>query len=348
MNTNFDPNNIGVPNGNYFGFPYTNEEANVIIYPVSWDVTTSYSAGTAKGPKAIKEASLQLDFFDFSIPNAHLIGIGTYKADKEVKKENKRLRKFAEHVIIELEEGVDQNSEDLAPYIAEVNAGCDTMVRHVKAETGALLAEGKLITLLGGDHSTPLGYLQALAEHHAEFGILQIDAHADLREAYEGFTYSHASIMYNALQIESVKKLVQVGIRDLCEAENNLAESHEAVKMFNDFELKNNAFNGLTWQKQCDAIIAELPQKVYISFDIDGLDPSLCPNTGTPVAGGLSFNQALYLIEKVVESGRTIIGCDLVEVAPGYDEWDANVGARMLYKMSNWMYISNNRDFLKQ
>jgi agmatinase len=96
-------------------------------------------------------------------------------------------------------------------------------------------------------------------------------------------------------------------------------------------------FEGVTWKMICDDIVASLPMQVYLSFDIDGLDPKLCPNTGTPVPGGLELEQAVYLIRRVADSGRKIIGCDLNEVVPGLDDWDANVGARLLYKMCNLM-----------
>ena len=103
-------------------------------------------------------------------------------------------------------------------------------------------------------------------------------------------------------------------------------------------------FEGRTWDSICREMIQELPDKVYISFDIDGLDPKLCPNTGTPVPGGFSFQQAMYLIRKVVESGREIIGFDLCEVAPGDEgDWDANVGARVLYRLNNFMNLSRKR-----
>jgi agmatinase len=220
----------------------------------------------------------------------------------------------------------------------------------VRATATRHLDEGKLVAVLGGDHSTPLGLLDALAARYegAEadgFGILQFDAHADLRAAYEGFEFSHASIMYNALKIKPVQRLVQVGIRDICEAEARLAdESNGRVTIFYDAYLQEERLNGTPWKKICKKIVANLPQHVYISFDIDGLDPKLCPGTGTPVPGGLEFEQACYLIKYVVKSGRRIIGFDLNEVAPGTDpDWNGGVGARLLYKLCNWMAVSQGK-----
>src|SRR5205823_5704166 len=111
---------------------------------------------------------------------------------------------------------------------------------------------------------------------------LQLDAHCDLRNAYEGFIYSHASIMYNVLQQEGITKLVQVGIRDYCNEEMELAEKDKRIKIFFDADLKHSRFVGDAWHGACKKIVEELPDKVYFSFDIDGLDPKLCPHTGTP------------------------------------------------------------------
>lgn len=216
------------------------------------------------------------------------------------------------------------------------------MVAYVQHECGYWLDRKRIVGLLGGDHSTPLGFIQALAERHESFGILQFDAHCDLREAYEGFTYSHASVMYNALKLPQVNRLVQVGIRDYCAQEVELIRNSKGrVIAFFDEALCNGRYEGRTWKEQCEEIVNTLPEKVYVSFDIDGLNPSLCPNTGTPVAGGLEFSQAVYLLRTLIKSGKTIIGFDLNEVAPGEDEWDANVGARLLFKLAVFAGLSN-------
>ena len=201
--------------------------------------------------------------------------------------------------------------------------------------------------MLGGDHSAPFGAIRAHAEAFPDLGILHLDAHADLREAYEGFTWSHASIMFNVVrQLPAVKKLVQVAIRDLCEAEAALIDgSGGRIVTFHDSKLAQGRFDGATWTHQVDEIVSHLPERVYLSFDIDGLDPTLCPNTGTPVPGGLSFHQASALLAGVVRSGRSIVGFDLCEVAPdpAGGEWDGNVGARLLYKMIGWMQFRSPR-----
>lgn len=331
----FDPSATGVNNGNYFGFPYSLDEAETVIYPVRWDVTTSYGGGASRGPEAILEASPQLDFFDFDYPRAWKNRIGSHPGCEAAARDNDRYRAKAAEIIEGLERG-----EDISRYAAtlsEVNEACRRVNACVKEDTAGLLAGGKKVVLLGGDHACPLGYLEALAGRHETFGILHIDAHADLRRAYEGFTYSHASIMYNALQLPSVTRLVQVAVRDICPDETDLiAASDGRVVLWDDYRLARRTFEGGRWADICREIVRSLPEKVYVSFDIDGLDPSLCPGTGTPVPGGLFFQQASYLLAVLALSGRTVIGADLCEVSPGGADdstWDANVGARVLYKL---------------
>ncbi|KAB2813892.1 agmatinase family protein [Phaeocystidibacter luteus] len=329
----FDPN--GPASGNrIFGLPFSQKDAEIVILPVPWEVTVSYDAGTALGPEAILEASKQVDLYDPFVKDAWKMGIYMAKLDPKVIEKNRKYRDKAVAYLSAVEVGHEDETTD--ELLAKINKSCKKMVNWVQERTTELMNEGKRVILLGGDHSTPLGYLEALAKEH-EFGILQIDAHADLRNAYEGFTYSHASIMFNALKIDNVKKLVQVGIRDYCEEEVEVIEASEGrVKTYFDRDLKHQQYAGATWKQQVDDIISQLPQKVYVSFDIDGLDPKLCPHTGTPVAGGFESEEVMYLFERLSESGKTIIGMDLNEVAPGpHDEWDANVGARLLYRMAN-------------
>ncbi len=328
--------------GTLYGLPYTVDNARVVAIPVPWDVTVSYRTGASKGPKAILDASCQVDLFDESIPNAWKTGIAMDVFPKEFEKLNGTLRKKVETYLDAFVEG----KGDTKPMLAirdEVNKKCDDFRKHVKSKSLGFLKKNKIVALIGGDHSTPLGLMEAVSERVKSFGILHIDAHCDLRNAYEGFTYSHASIMFNALKIKNLERLVQVGIRDFSEGENKLIQDSKGrVKLFSDKAMKERMYEGTTWKQITKNIIDQLPQNVYLSFDIDGLDPKLCHNTGTPVPGGLEYHQAVYLIEKVVESGRKIVSFDINEVAPGNDEWDANVGARLLYKIANLAALSNN------
>jgi agmatinase len=337
----FDPNGTGIT-GNLFGLPFSVEDAEVVIVPIPWEVTVSYQTGTAKAPKAILDASVQVDVLIKDIPDAWKLGIAMLPVPENIRDESNRLRNLAAKHI----QAVEQQKiiDELDPVLNTVNEGCENLNIYVKATTQKLLREGKLVGLLGGDHSTPLGFIRALSERYEQFGILQIDAHADLRKAYEGFTYSHASIMHNALKITGVNRLVQVGIRDFCDEElEAIRDSGGRVVTFFDEDIKTWGYEGNTWEEICEQIVKQLPDLVYISFDIDGLDPKLAPHTGTPVAGGFEFQQIIYLIKKLVLANKKIIGFDLNEVAPGPTDWDANVGARMLWQLCNWMAVSNKK-----
>ena len=342
---NFDPNGLGDAKNNIYGLPFTTEEAEVVIIPVPWEVTVSYSAGTALGPQVIYNASYQVDLFDPKIEDAWKIGIAMDTASDDIASKSESLRRKAEKYIEMLVEGeVAEPGSEMDEIRTLINEECVKMNTWVKTKALSFIDKNKIVALLGGDHSTPLGLMQALAERNNSFAILQIDAHADLRDAYEGFEFSHASIMFNALKIPQVSKLVQVGIRDYCQAEFDIINSSNGrVVTFFDRDIKHKQLEGTPWSSICNDIISQLPNEIYLSFDIDGLDPKLCPNTGTPVAGGFEFEQILMLIERIVDSGKRIIAFDINEVAPGGDEWDANVGARLLYRIANMVAKSNGR-----
>lgn len=346
----FDPNGPAGDDAGIFGLPYTEKDAELILIPVPWDVTVSYSTGANKGPAAILEASKQVDLFLKDVPNAWENKICMLEVPEDLRKQSKKLRKYAEQYIEMFINNpqVSKTSEG-KELLTVINSACEEMNNWVYNQSKKYLKARKKVSLIGGDHSTPLGLLQALSEIN-EFSILHIDAHCDLRKAYEDFTYSHASIMYNAMKNKNITNLVQVGIRDWCQEEHDMiTKSRGRIKAYFDENLKYDQYNGKSWSAICDEIIQQLGKRVYISFDIDGLDPKLCPNTGTPVPGGLEYHQALMLVKKVVASGRKIVGFDVVEVAPGKeDEWDANVGARLVYQMANQMLISGRKNISKK
>lgn len=340
----FDPNSVGNPNNNIFGLPFLEEDARLVILPVPWEVTVSYNAGTARAPVHIFKASLQVDLFDPDNKDAWKQGIFMRPVDRKIVMKSDYLRKEAELYINYIAEGeLVEDNKFMCKTLKEVNAGSLYMNDWVFQQTKELLDAGKLVGLLGGDHSTPLGFFKAIAEKHGEFGILQIDAHCDLRKAYENFNYSHASIMYNALsEIRALRKLVQIGIRDFGDEEWEYIENSDGrVVTYLDKDIKCRMYEGEIWKTIADEIITHLPEKIYISFDIDGLDPKLCPHTGTPVPGGFETEQLFYLFRKLLESGRKLIGFDLNEVGVSQDEFDENVGARCLFKLCNMLISSN-------
>jgi len=340
----FDPNNAGNPNNNIFGLPFGEDDARVVILPVPWEVTVTCGAGTARAAEHIRKASIQIDIYDADFPDGWKQGFYLRDVDKKLLMKSDYLRKEAELYIDYISRGQKvEDNQFMRKTLKDVNDGSVFLNKWVYEQTKNLLSRGKLVALLGGDHSTPLGYFKAIAEKYDEFGILQIDAHCDLRSGYHGFTYSHASIMNNALEeIQNLKTLTQIGIRDYSVGELDVIQnSNGRITTFFDADIKCRQYEGQTWREITDEIINRLPEKVYISFDIDGLDPKLCPNTGTPVHGGFELEELFYLFSKILQSGRRLIGFDVLEVAVGESSWDANVGARVLWKLCNLLVKSN-------
>ena len=343
--SSYDPNYVSNPNNNIFGLPSNEEDSKLIIIPVPWEVTVSYGSGTARACDAVFKASMQVDLFDPEFPDVWKQGFFMRSTDKKILMKSDYLRKEAELYIDYIAEGSDVNDNQfMTKTLREVNEGSVYLNNWVHEQTKSLLEKNKLVGLLGGDHSVPLGFYKAIAEKYESFGILQIDAHCDLREAYESFNYSHASIMYNTLkEISQVERLIQVGVRDYGADEwNYIKESNYRVITYFDKEIKSRIYEGENWKKISQEIVSKLPQNVFISFDIDGLDRKLCPFTGTPVPGGFELDQVFYLFNTLLKSGKKIVGFDLNEVGIGGDtDWDANVGARVLFKLCNLLVTSN-------
>lgn len=329
-----------------FGMGHLPDEAHVIVIPVPFAATCSYGSGAENGPAAVLAASPQIDAFDphtRTTANAgkagEPLGIAMLEESTTVRRWHDDARRLT--TLVRTAPG------SRADALREANELCERVDTYVYTTAREWLERGRSVALVGGDHATAFGAIRAHAERYPGLGILHVDAHADLREAYEGFVWSHASIMYNVLErVPGVSKIVQVGIRDFCEEEyTRIQQSSGRVSTFFDADLAERQFDGETWNDQVKRIVDGLPRDVYVSFDIDGLEPSLCPHTGTPVPGGLTFNQAVALIAAVPRSGRRIVGVDLTEVAPGPegDEWDGNVAMRILYKLLSWMMASAPR-----
>jgi len=248
--------------------PAMPENALFHIIPAPLEHTVSYGTGASRGPAAILEASQQLEAWDgYSCPG--VLGIHTAPA-------------------------VDCSGSIEAALARITQSACEALTHNA------------LPVLLGGEHSASLGALRALKERHAHFGIVHIDAHADLRPSYQGSIYSHASVMRRAAADLGLR-LAQFGVRDLCLEE---AQARREFKV-HFLDAPALARKGLP-----AALLPEdFPETIYISFDVDGLDPAYMPATGTPVPGGLSWYESLEIIERCA-SKRRVIGFDVMELAP--------------------------------
>lgn len=310
---------------NIFGINTKEKDASVVLIPVPWEVTTSYGDGTSDGPKIIEKASHQVDLWDSTFGNiVEQKGVFMFSEDKAIRELNNKLKPKA----------LDS--------VNDVNTASDKVNELVYKKAKENLEKNRVVGVVGGDHSSPIGLIKAITEKHSnDYAVLHFDAHADLRKEYQRFNHSHASIMYNVMTAPfAPRKLVQVGIRDFCEEElTRIKKSEGKIKTFFDDDISEKKFSGTSWEEVCVSIVKELPDNIYISFDIDGLDPMLCPGTGTPVPGGLSFNEFSYLFKKLLEAKKKIIGFDLCEVSGS--EWDANVGARVLFKLCGLTLATN-------
>jgi agmatinase len=336
----FDPDAAAFDDAGIFGLPADPERAAVHVVPVPFDATTSYRKGAAGGPGAVLRASRQVDLFDLMTGKPWTHGICMLAADPRIQKLNEKATGKADRIIaVGGRIGTDARlAKDLAR-VNEIGAEINAIVRE---QVEAILAQGKLPAVVGGDHSVPFGAIQACAENFPGLGVLHFDAHADLRAAYEGFEWSHASIMHNVVtKLPKVGKLVQVGIRDLGEREHAMITGSKGrLSVLTDVEWGRAKAGGANMRDLVRRTIAELPQHVYVSFDVDGLDPTLCPSTGTPVPGGFSWHETMLWLDELSHSKKRIVGLDLNEVSPGpsgtdedTDTWDAIVGARLLYRL---------------
>ncbi|MEM1329660.1 MAG: agmatinase family protein [Planctomycetota bacterium] len=324
----------------FLALPESPDEARVVILPVPFDATTSYGTGTARGPDAILAASAQVDLHDHRFGEIHLAGLHMEAPPSEVKRWSSEARSLAAPLLDGLspDEAVGPEHEGT---LAKINELCAQAYQHTHDVVLRVLDQGRVPIVVGGEHSVSEGAIAACADRFGSLGVLQIDAHMDLRDAYQGLSRSHASVMFNAIHEGHVSRLVQVGIRDYCREELDLierlnGENEGWVSTWYDDDLFDAEASGTGFQRLAERIVDELPETVYVTVDIDGLDPSLCPNTGTPVPGGLSFRHLSLLLGTLRDSGKRIVGADLVEVCPdasGTCEWDANVGARVLYKL---------------
>jgi agmatinase len=266
-----------------------------VILPVPYEKTTSYLKGTKKGPDAVIRASMQIESYDDELGNVFEAGICT-----------------------------------LNPL--EISAGPELMVREIAGAVKKLLDDGKFIAVLGGEHSITSGVVGAFKEKFKDISVLQIDAHADLREEYQGSRHSHACAMRRVLDICPV---VPVGIRSISSEEAEFAGKSK----FRIFWAKDIVGND-AW---VDDAISLLSKNVYITLDLDGLDPSIMPSVGTPEPGGIGYYETLKFLRKVFRE-RNVVGFDIVELCPSKGNINPDVAAaRILYKMIGYKFMKSGK-----
>ena len=327
----YDPDGVGVDNGNFLGLPKV-RDPDIVFLAAASELTVSYGAGTAGGPANVLAASTQLDVCLPGLSANHELGVAWRDLGLGPRAGLPSARAAAARVIAALERGRGADVAD----VALVDAAGELVNATVEEAVTDVLAAGAFPVLVGGEHAVSLGAFRACARRPEDFGILQVDAHMDLRYAYEGFRFSHASVMRNALDsIPGLRRLVQVGVRDWSpgEAEAARAEDGRVVTFFDD-DLQRRRFAGVPWHDCVTDIVEQLPRRVWVSFDVDGLDPALCAHTGTPVPGGLGFAEAQYLLRELVASGREVVGMDFVEVAGAPHEYEGAVAARLAYDLA--------------
>lgn len=341
-----DINKTGQTNLGIFGLDSTFETAEVGIIPVPWDATSSFKAGAHQSPQRIIDTSPQIDLYHPDFAEMASDGIYCFPIDQDIIKKNESCRRAAKKIIQAHELGeFDDKNPALHKALTTVNNGSKWLHDTLYPQIESCIKDNKLIGLIGGDHSCTYPLVSTLLDYIDSFSILQIDAHMDLRPNYQEFKHSHASIMHNCLQFKDIKRLVQVGTRDYCASEKQTQlNSGGRIKTFFDQDLKEDQFQGKTWDTQCKKIVNNCTDNVYISIDMDGLTPQYCPNTGTPVPGGLDFSQVTYLIKQLVKSKRTIVGFDIVETNGPDNSIDIISATHMCYQIAGYSWLSHQEN----
>jgi agmatinase len=274
-------NNFGGLPAKYSGLA----DSRVVVLPVPYDLTSTWMKGADKGPQAIIKASQAVELYDIETDlQVHLHGIYT---DKPVVK------------------------GDVAP---------DKMVETVRGKVAAHLANNKFVVLVGGEHSVSIGAIQAHARQFPGMSVLQLDAHSDLRDEYEGSKYNHACVMARARELCPI---TQVGIRSMDISEK---PSMGPGQVF----FAENIQGRTGW---IDEVVARLTDQVYITIDLDVFDPSIMPSTGTPEPGGLLWYEVLALMKAVCRH-KTVVGLDVVEMCPVKNQWAPEfLAAKLIFKI---------------
>lgn len=336
MKNNFLKNILGGEvvgdGGYYFGDKTLPKDADVVIVSAPWSVTSDFGRGATYTPDAVIDASAECGLYDANSELSAEGRVATAEIDYNIQESSEHLGREAERIAHHTASSV---GEYAARKIAHINEGFAEMHTSIYKQAKYWAEQGKKVAVMGGDHSVTFGAVKALAECNEGMGVLFVDAHADFSREGEVYNYSHRSIARNIVEeIPSVERLVEIGVRDISRVEAEELKANDNVELFLAERLAAKRFEGASWGDLCREVVAALPQKVYISLDIDALKIEFCNNTNAPVPGGMTFDEVTYLINAVVESGREIVGFDIVEVVSKIDnKMDAIVAARLLSKM---------------
>mgnify|MGYP001146660028 CR=1 FL=1 len=269
------------------------ETAKVVLIPVPYDGTSTWGKGADKGPEAFLEASENMETYDL-------------ETDTEVYRQGIYL--------------AGPITEDTSP---------EAMVKAVHATTKEYIKRNKFVTLFGGEHSISIGTIRAFNECFDNLSVLHIDAHADLRQSYNGSKYNHACAVHEASQTTN---LVQVGIRSMDAIEKTFMDEE---KVFFAHDMVNDDY----WM---DKVVEALTDNVLITFDLDALDPSILPATGTPEPGGLFWYETLDFLKRVFEE-KNVVGFDIVELCPNAQDKTSNfLAAKLYYKMLSYKFVGED------
>jgi agmatinase len=276
------------------------EKSSAVILPIPYEKTVSYGQGTKNGPKAILEASRYVEFYD-----------------EETKREIHKERGIATLSPMNFDKKTDEQT------LEQIYHTCKK-----------LLDAKKFIVGLGGEHTVTQALIAACAEQYSDLSVLQIDAHSDLRDEYQGNKYSHASVMARVCEFVNPQRLVQVGIRAQCVEEAQFIKDKGITTMY-AHEIRSGHYTRLLkfWY---DVAVEHLTDHVYVTFDVDGFDPSIMPSTGTPEPNGLLWQETMMLLKRLGQR-KNVVGCDVVELAPikGLSHPDLTA-AKLVSKMLNY------------
>ncbi|MCX8112831.1 MAG: arginase family protein [Bacteroidia bacterium] len=278
------------------------EQASLALIAVPWEGGVSFRRGTAQAPELIRRVSAHIDYHRSECLALEEVGLA-----------------WEEPPV-----GFSSRANKDSVYESEV-------LPFVREKVKAALSTQKAFGIIGGDHSVPLGAHLALGTTEP-YGVLHIDAHADLRASYDGMVYSHATILYHLSQLPFIERIVAVGIRDWAREEAEYARAlYPRLVVYEMRRLAQSLFRGRPFTETVSEIVSLLPSRVYVSVDIDALDVGYTPHTGTPVPGGLRYEELFFILEAIPRSGRTLIGFDVCET--GGAELDAVVAAHLIYRI---------------